>query len=186
MNMLKIDPVWQPETQQKHFRLLLDVMSRPGHCHALEAVPEDGPVALAVLASLLDAEVSLADPHGLLRKQDWPMLQAQAASPDMADFILCNATVVPDFTPRLGTLPNPEQSASLILVVKKLGQGDTCIKLTGPGIPECESLVIDGIAGEWLRLREDWVSAFPMGVDIILLDEQRIAALPRSTHVEVI
>lgn len=184
--MLRLDPIWQPEIQQIHFRLLLDVMSRPGRCHTLPMVPEKGAAALAVLASLLDAGVSLADPHGLLREQDWPMLQARAATPEQADFILCDAASLPDFSPRLGSLPNPDQSATLILVVSELGRGETCLKLSGPGIAGIDMLVVDGLANDWLDLREGWVSAFPLGVDIILLDGQRVAALPRTTRVEVI
>lgn len=184
--MLMLDPVWQAESQQNHFRLLLEAMSRPGRCQKLQTIPAEGPVVLAVLAGLLDSGVSLADPHGLLREQDWPMLLATAVPPAQADFILCDASSAPDFTPRLGTLPNPDQSATLILVVAELGQGDTCLKLTGPGIPEIETLVVDGMAPEWIALREDWVSAFPLGVDMILLDERWVTALPRTTHVEVV
>lgn len=183
--MLRLDPVWQPEIQQRHFRLLLDVMSRPGRCQALQAIPEEGPVALAVLAGLLDAQVSLADPHGLLREHDWPMLQAQAAAPEQADFILCDAASAPDFMPKLGSLPNPDQSATLILVVTALGRGDTRLKLTGPGIADIETLLLDGLAAEWIDLRNEWVSAFPLGVDMILLDDRQVAALPRTTRVEV-
>lgn len=184
--MLALDPIWQAETQQIHFRLLLDVMSRPGRCHLLHATPAEGSVALSVLASLLDREVSLADPHGLLREQDWPMLQATVAIPEQADFILCDGLYIPSFTPRLGSLPSPEQSATLILVVNELGRGDSCLRLTGPGIADVETLVVEGLAEEWISARNEWVSAFPLGVDMILVAEQQVAALPRTTRVELI
>ena len=187
--MLKLDPIWQPEAQQLHFRLLLEAMSRPGRCQRLPVIPEDGPLALSVLASLLDAAVSLADPHGLLREQDWPMLLAQHATAEQADFILCDASRVPDFMPRLGSLPKPEQSATLILVLAELGteldKADLLLKLSGPGIARHETLGVSGLAKEWIDRREDWVSAFPLGVDMILLDAVCIAALPRTTRVEL-
>ena len=73
--MLKIDPIWQPDVQQKNFRLVLDAMSYPGRCFSLHTLPDEGPVVLSILATLLDAEVSLSDPHNLLRADDWLMLQ---------------------------------------------------------------------------------------------------------------
>ena len=184
--MLSLDPIWMPDTQQSHFRLLLDAMARPGKCHTLTTVPDEGPTVLAVLATLLDAEVSLADPHTLLRSDDWPMLQTKSAAVEHADYVICEGSRAPNFTPKLGTLPSPEQSATLILVVDELGQGDTRLKLTGPGIADTESLMIKGLDKQWLAMREDWVCSFPLGIDFVLVDGKQLAALPRTTKVEVL
>ena len=184
--MLNIDPIWMPDTQQSHFRLLLDAMARPGKCHTLTAVPEDGRSILAVLTTLLDAEVSLADPHTLLRSDDWPMLQTKAAVVEQADYVVCAGSRAPNFTPKLGTLPGPEVSATLILLVDALGEGDTRLKLTGPGIAETGYLLMKGLDKQWLTMREDWVCSFPLGVDFILVDGSQFAALPRTTKVEVL
>ena len=183
--MLKLDPVWQADIQQSNFRLLLDAMAYPGRCFALHAVPNEGHVALSVLATLLDADVTLSDPYNLLSADDWPMLQAKATSADKADYVLCDASQLPSFLPKLGTLPEPDQSATLIVKVNKLGKGDLKLKLSGPGIKDSEILNVDGLNTEWLSKRDDWVCAFPLGVDMILLDEQHVAALPRTTKVEV-
>ena len=184
--MLNLDPIWMPDAQQTHFRLLLDAMARPGKCHTLTTVPEDGPTVLAVMATLLDAEVSLADPHALLRSDDWPMLQAASALVEQADYVVCDGSRTPNFTPKLGTLPSPEQSATLILVVDELGQGDTQLRLAGPGIADTESLLIKGMDKQWLEMREDWTCAFPLGVDLILVDGKQLVALPRTTKVEIL
>lgn len=184
--MLNLDPIWLPDTQQIHFRLLLEAMARPGKCYPLTTVPEEGPCVLAVLSTLLDAEVTLADPHDLLRSDDWPMLQATSASVEQADYIVCDGSHAPSFTPKLGTLPSPEQSATLILVVDELGAGDIQLRLTGPGIADTETLQISGLDKQWLAMREDWVCAFPLGVDLILVDGKSLAALPRTTKVEVL
>jgi len=183
--MLKLDPIWQPDIQQTNFRLLLDAMAYPGRRFTIHAVPKEGHVALSVLATLLDAEVTLSDPYNLLRSDDWPMLQAKATSADKADYVLCDASQLPKFLPKLGTLPDPEQSATLILKVNKLGKGEKTLKLSGPGIKDIENLIVDGLNTEWLSNRDDWVCAFPLGVDMILVDEQHVAALPRTTKVEV-
>lgn len=189
--MLKLDPIWQPDSQQKQFRLLLEAMSRPGECYAMATIPEDGPIALSVLATLLDAEVSLADPNDLLRNEDWPMLQAKPELSEHADYILVDGGQFPDFMPKLGTLASPEQSATLIFVVEELGktissQGTLKLKLTGPGIAASSILSISRLDPEWLSMREDWNDSFPLGVDWILVDSARITALPRTTNVELL
>ncbi|MFT6045725.1 MAG: alpha-D-ribose 1-methylphosphonate 5-triphosphate synthase subunit PhnH [Arenicella sp.] len=191
--MLNIDPIWTPDTQQNQFRLLLDAMARPGVCHPLTILPKSGTVALAILATLLDAEVSLADPNTLLSDDDWLMLQVKTAQTTQADYIICDGRQSPSFTPKLGTLPSPDQSATLILVVEAIGQNgieenkdNMCLTLTGPGIKNSNQLLIKGLNEQWLYKREDWVCAFPLGVDIVLIDDKQMVALPRTTNVEII
>ena len=184
--MLKLNPIWQPEIQQSHYRLLLDAMAHPGRRYSVTTQREESPMALAILATLLDAEVSLADPHGLLQNEDWFMLQAKSLEANQADYILCDGSLLPGFEPKLGTLPSPDQSATLVLVVDKIGQGNINLKLEGPGIAETEKLTINGIDVHWFSKREDWVCSFPLGVDFIFVDDIQIVAIPRTTKVELI
>lgn len=184
--MLQLDPVWQADQQQAQFRCLLDAMSRPGRCYPALVQGHEDELVLAILATLVDVEVTLADPHQLLAEEDWPMLQALSVSPALADYILCDARQAPTFTPKLGSLPNPEQSATLILVVNKLGAGDTRLNLTGPGIEHSSTLALDGLATDWLMRRAEWNSAFPLGVDWILADANQLTAIPRTTRVEIL
>lgn len=184
--MLELNPIWLPETQQAQFRLLLEAMARPGRCYSVLKTPAQENAALTILATLLDAEVSLADPHRLLSNDVWPLLQAQPSSPDMADYIVCNAVQAPDFIPKLGTLPSPELSATLVLVVDKLGHGDKQLKLSGPGIEKTVRLVVNGLVSEWLSKHDAWNAAFPLGVDFILVDDNQVTALPRTTKVQVL
>lgn len=184
--MLNIEAVWSPDCQQAQFRLLLDAMARPGRRHPLVQIPERGPGALAVLATLLDGEVSLADPDHLLTNDDWPKLQARNVMPQQADYVLCRGTGAPCFEPRLGTLPNPEQSSTLILAVDDLQQGDLHLRLSGPGIEQRHELKVSGLHPKWLEQRQNWVCGFPLGVDLILVDDRQLAAIPRTTQVEVL
>ncbi|MFT7371432.1 MAG: alpha-D-ribose 1-methylphosphonate 5-triphosphate synthase subunit PhnH [Oleiphilaceae bacterium] len=188
--MLNLDPIWTPDIQQAHFRLLLDAMARPGLCKPVTTLPESGPVVLAILATLLDGEVSLSDPDKLLRDEDWLMLQVKTAPVEHANYILCDGKHAPDFIPSLGTLPSPDQSATLILVVDAIGDiqgaGDTQLRLSGPGIAHSNRICIKGLHQQWLDKREGWVGAFPLGVDFILLDNRQMLALPRTTKVEII
>lgn len=182
---MKLDPIWQADIQQTHFRLLLDAMAHPGQRKPLKARPESGSVSLVVLATLLDAEVSLADPHNLLRCEDWNKLQVQSAPVESADYILCDGSQFPEFCPKIGTLPSPEKSATVILMVDHIGYGFTRLKLSGPGIAETVDLDIEGVLPEWFARREDWTCSFPLGVDFIMIDTTQLVALPRTTKVEI-
>lgn len=194
--MLNIDNVWLAETQQVNFRMLLDAMSRPGECYTMNRTskknnlhmsPEKSlPAFLAVLATLLDAEVTLADINQLLHSDEWPMLQAKPASAETADYIFCDGNRSPDFLPKLGTLLSPEQSATLVILVDEIGQGDTQLKLSGPGIAEITQLKINGLNNQWLTKRDEWVCSFPLGVDIIFVDSNQVVAIPRTTRLEIV
>ena len=183
--MLNLEPIWEADTQQTQYRMLLDAMSRPGCRYPLSHVSEGATVALSILATLLDAEVSLADPHNLLRDKDWPMLQAKSCTEKQADYILCDGKRAPGFQPKMGTLPSPELSATLIVVVDSLSSGDTHLQVTGPGVERCNAIDINGLSAEWIVMREDWNCAFPLGVDMIFVDCTHIVALPRTAKVEV-
>ncbi|MDF1579808.1 MAG: phosphonate C-P lyase system protein PhnH [Desulfuromonadales bacterium] len=184
--MLELSAIWKPETQQQLFRALLNAMARPGSRES-NVIPADGEaIGLPVLAVLVDAAVTLADPHQLLRKSDWSLLQAAEKSADTADYIFCDGNRAPEFSPKLGTLTGPEQSATLIVSVSGLNSVTTRLKLKGPGIAESTTLVIDGLDPAWIHAREDWVCEFPLGVDLILVSETQLAAIPRTTNVEVL
>jgi alpha-D-ribose 1-methylphosphonate 5-triphosphate synthase subunit PhnH len=184
--LLEFDPIWRPENQQINFRMLLEAMSRPGTAQTLSVTPQAGPVALAVLATLLDGAVSLADPHELLREEDWAMLQSKQKPATEAEYLICNGAIAPDFTPMLGTLQSPEQSATIVLAVASLDEGDTNLRLSGAGIAETKECSLRGLHPEWLNRREEWVCTFPLGVDLILVDEHEIMAIPRTSKVEVL
>ncbi len=183
--MIDVAPIWRPDIQQRNYRALLDAMARPGRVHALHGTDRAHSAALATLATLLDGEVSLSDPLALLHDTDWPMLQAKSAAPDLADYVLCVGRLPPDFEPKLGSLPSPEMSATLVLAVDSLDDGDLCLTLRGPGVRGAVELRPVGLNPDWIARREDWVDAFPLGVDMVLTDATRVAALPRTTKLEM-
>lgn len=180
MNDLSLHAIWQPLTQQRAFRALMRAFAYPGRPADLA---DTGTAALtAVLATLLDGEASLADPHIRVDEADWPRLEARRAAPEAADFVALDGARAPDFTPRLGTLESPEKGATLILQVAALGVGET-LRLTGPGIADVAQLAVTGLHPAWLAARRNWCAAFPLGVDFILVDEQQAVCLPRTTHI---
>lgn len=172
--------VWQAHTQQRLFRRLLDAFAYPGRL--LDATDSGTTARLAILATLLDGEVNLADPHGLITPKDRLRLMAAAAAPEQARFVLADAARTPDFMPALGSLESPEFGATLVLEVQQLGAGSPLL-LTGPGIASQTRLAVQGLHPAWMAQRADWVSAYPLGVDIILCDATHFAALPRTTQI---
>ncbi|MES9947224.1 MAG: phosphonate C-P lyase system protein PhnH [Candidatus Thiodiazotropha sp.] len=182
--MLEVAAIWTPNTQQQNYRALLEAMSRPGKVNVIMQETRDQTYT-AILATLLDAEVSLADPDGLLDETTWPMLQANSAKPQEADYVLCSGDRPPSFQPKLGSLPSPEQSATLIIKVDSLSQGEMNLLLSGPGVDGTTRCAITGLDPDWFIKRVSWVSAFPLGVDLLLVDDTSVLALPRTTKVEV-
>ncbi|MBV2136522.1 MAG: phosphonate C-P lyase system protein PhnH [Candidatus Thiodiazotropha sp. (ex Ctena orbiculata)] len=184
MRMLEVSAIWTAHVQQQNYRALLDAISHPGRVKSI-LHQQGGLASLAVLATLLDAEVSLADPDDLLEAEDWPLLQASAASPGEADYILCRGNRAARFQPKLGSLPSPERSATLIIYVDSLHRGELKLSLKGPGVNGNADCSIAGLDPDWIRRREEWVCGYPLGVDLLLVDDSAVLALPRTTKVEV-
>ncbi|MES9859432.1 MAG: phosphonate C-P lyase system protein PhnH [Candidatus Thiodiazotropha sp. LLP2] len=184
--MLNVAAIWTADVQQQTYRSLLDAMSHPGIVKPILWQEEGSVSTTAVLAALLDCEVTLSDHDNLLCQQDWLRLQVEKAEPDQADYILCKAVNAPEFVPKLGTLTSPEQSATLILQLDTLVDGELKFQLSGPGVDGQISSAVSGLHEEWLSRRQEWVYAFPLGVDILFVDQSGVMALPRTTHLELI
>lgn len=170
--------VWDPTIQQAAFRQLTQAFSRPGTIHALShaALP-------LVPATLLDAATSLSDAQSLLEKLDRDRLETVLTTPDAAHFVLARADIAPDFTPALGTLESPEQGATLLLVLQSLNEGQA-LALAGPGIQGQRKIYLRGLDARWLKAREDWNEAFPLGIDMLLMAGNQVMALPRTTRIK--
>lgn len=170
---------WQPLIQQAVFRQLLHAFSYPGQIMTL-----DGDDAMThVLATLLDAEVSLADVHDQLDALAWQRLQARRRVVERANFVLLDGSRPVSCEPFLGTLEAPEGGATLILRVAQLGTG-TALTLSGPGIASHTTVSVSGLHSSWLQARQRWNAGFPLGVDLLLIDQQQLIALPRTTAVQ--
>lgn len=197
--------IWDLHVQQQVFRAIMESMARPGQIQNIENLIYAETTYLAVLASLVDGEVSLHDKDQLLADQNWPLLQARKEVFEKADFILCNGlSTANGLEPKLGTLSSPDYSATLVISVKsieKTAQGSNStlsgdsekpsdsainLSLTGPGIETENKLSITGLNISWLEHREEWTSHFPLGVDMILADSSSLISLPRTTKLEVL
>jgi len=171
---------WTASSQQHIFRQLMRAFSYPGR---IETLATSGTHALTLtLAALIDRGSSLADPQNLLDDLTRQRLQTPLTVAERAHFVVADGTRPPAFTPALGSLESPEHGATIVLTVVALGVGTDC-RLEGPGIAGSQSLAVTGLEPSWLEQRRSWNSAFPLGVDIILLDTIHAVALPRTTRI---
>jgi len=179
---MKADGLWMPETQQRVFRELTAAFSRPGDVRDLRVLIQGVTALRTALAVLMDGEVTLADPHGQILKADWPLLQAKAGEPGTAHYVVAAGGRAPDFKPALGSLESPEFGATLLVAVEQLGAGPLVLELSGPGVPGKRQLRLQGLDAGWILQRADWTSSFPLGVDMLIFDAERVVALPRTTR----
>ncbi len=176
--------IWQPAMQQQLFRGLLDAFSYPGRIAT--SANRNTPAWLALLAALVDGETTLADPQQQLDAAWWPKLEARCVAPEQAAFIVLNGSRAPDFAPNLGTLEAPEAGATILLRVDLITAGvtgDVRLRLSGPGVLQPVFIGVEGLHPAWIAARNDWVADFPLGIDMVLCDEHRFVALPRSTRI---
>lgn len=183
---MKIEHIWRAEVQQRVFRELAEAFSRPGEIHDLQPHVGDARAQRAVLATLIDGEATLADPHGRIDAPDWPLLQAKQGSREHARYVVAGGERAPDFQPALGSLESPEFGATLLIEVAELGRGAMSLALSGPGIASERALKLAGLDPDWLARRAEWVGGFPLGVDLLLSDASRVVALPRTTCVHIL
>jgi alpha-D-ribose 1-methylphosphonate 5-triphosphate synthase subunit PhnH len=180
------------ETTQEVFRLTLDAIARPGRVVALpngvRAGGRLGSAATALALTLLDYETPIWLDSSLSKAV--PFLQFHCGSPvvtipcDSRFAFAADLAKLPPFTAfDLGTEEYPDRSTSLVIEVPELGEGGP-LSLRGPGIKAEAHLTVAGLsAGFWCD-RSEMALLFPLGIDLFLTCGQRLAALPRTTHVE--
>lgn len=186
------DPVFGA---QSAFRHALDAMASPGTIVELDATPEGAgpldPATVSLCLALVDHETPLCLGEGAARQTVYDYMRFHCGCPVVkstreARFVVALAAeVVPSLdTLNLGTDQQPDLSTTMILQVPALGGGDG-VRLTGPGIETENRLVVDGVPAHFWRERKLQESLFPRGIDVFFTCGARLAALPRSTAIEV-
>lgn len=194
-----------PRRAQQVFRSAMQAMARPGTLHGLDATlsPPEGlaPAAAALLLTLTDGatRVWLPDAFAGAPLAQWLRFHTgalPASAPDEADFAWTpHAASMPALDAfALGTDAFPDRSTTLVLQVEALASDEDrdadaapgrALTLRGPGIPAPRTLHVAGLpagfAAQWQAMR----GRFPRGVDLYLCCGSRMAALPRSTDVEM-
>ena len=177
---------------QLTFRAVLTALAEPGTVNELAlALAPPAPLGLAAAAtalSLLDGDTPLwcdaksrAAAPSLRFHTGAPLVEA----PEQARFaLIADPALLPSLAAfDAGTDEYPDRSATLIVEVAALGDGEPLV-LRGPGIPDRRTLKVAGLPAGF---RAEWRSnhaRFPRGVDVILTARGRLAGLPRSTVIE--
>lgn len=182
---------------QATFRALLTAMSRPGTIvsltdfHALHYGFSLLPGSQLLLMTLLDAEVTFGveSDDSRLVDQLARLTYSQPLDCNAADYVLVGLHQYDRLfqiitNAKRGTLSNPHLGATIIIEVESLSNDDDLI-LRGPGIQTQEYLGVVSTfpsSSTWIQARQIANQEFPLGVDLIFVDQQhQIAALPRTT-----
>ncbi|MFP4325227.1 MAG: phosphonate C-P lyase system protein PhnH [Desulfonatronovibrio sp.] len=174
---------------QEIFRALMRAMSGPGQVIEVSRTSPGGKSLLqAVCETLLDQEVGLA---AVGRAVDSSFVREISLSTGCfctsvkeAGFILVGGGSSEGALAHAsrGTLDYPDQGATVIYPVEKLGSGDLRLILKGPGIRDTCKTEITGMDVTELELSAELSSEFPLGLDLIFVDKRSIMAIPRSTE----
>ena len=182
---------------QRAFRAVLDALAHPTRSFPL-AGPADPPAALghglaAVALTLLDEDCAVWLGGALASDAEvaaWLAFHTGARSAHAAaeaDFVIADPGALPPLASlSLGTDEAPHLSATVVLDIRgctgfpNTGPARFCAR--GPGIDGTAILAApwaaDGFSAEWHRN----TGIFPRGVDLLLVDEDTVAALPRTTR----
>lgn len=176
------------------FRAILRAMSRPGSVEPLP-VPDEQPSGMSPAAAAV--LLAMADHSTPIWLEDGPH------NTDIAEYVRfhCGAGLTPDpdkavfaflgttasyfdgsvFSP--GTPDYPDRSTTVIIDVD--GFNGEEVTLSGPGIDGARQLAVFGTPDAfWPGMIEN-SRRFPLGIDIILAAGDAVAAIPRSTQIEV-
>jgi alpha-D-ribose 1-methylphosphonate 5-triphosphate synthase subunit PhnH len=177
---------------QSTFRSVMDAMARPGTVQRIVAAA-GGPAAMmrgtaAIALTLFDHDTPVwLDPDMAATSDVAKWLKFHSGAPVVADSSICSFALLGDGElPALdcfsfGTDEYPDRSTTLILQVESLTEGPA-FDLSGPGI--------DGGAvlratieppGLFERLAVN-ATLFPRGIDVVLVADDAIVAIPRTTH----
>lgn len=174
-----------PVQSAQGFRSILDALSRPGRITRLTGAEPPAPLSVAAGVAalvLLDSTtpLHLAPGHDTLALRAWiafhtgaPLVSAEAANFAIGTW----AALQPVTRFAIGTPDYPDRAATLIVETDRLEPEGT--RLTGPGIDGTARLLLPETAAfQANRAR------YPLGFDTFLTCGDRLAGLPRSTHVE--
>jgi alpha-D-ribose 1-methylphosphonate 5-triphosphate synthase subunit PhnH len=179
---------------QAVFRAVMDAMARPGTAQALLPVLQPPrPLsrgAGAVALTLLDYETPVWLDAPLAASADvtqWLRFHTGAPitpDPRRAVFaFIADTAAARDFTDfALGSSEYPDRSTMLVLQVDKFS--GPAFRLRGPGLAGEGALSVTPCPEDFAdRLRNNH-ALFPRGVDLLLVTDDAVAALPRSTQIE--
>ena len=188
------DPV---NEAQSAFHGVMHAMANPGQINPLARAatppqpltPELGVIA----ATLLDHDASVWVDAEIAANQDaaaWltfhtgaPIIEEQSR----AQFALVtNAQSLPALSSFAQGEPEfPDRSTTVVLAVASLTDGQGFV-LKGPGINGERKLHVDGLPQDFIRQWHENGAQYPLGIDLVLVCDGAVAALPRTTRISAL
>jgi alpha-D-ribose 1-methylphosphonate 5-triphosphate synthase subunit PhnH len=178
---------------QSTFRSVMDAMARPGSVHRVAATA-GAPGAMmrgtaAIALTLFDHDTPVWLDSLLSETADvtkW--LKFHTGAPVTANSSICSFAIMGD--PRalpaldrfaLGSNEYPDRSTTLILQVESLTQGRP-LELCGPGIDGTAVLQAAIQPADLFQRLEINRTLFPRGIDVVLVADDAVVAIPRTTR----
>jgi alpha-D-ribose 1-methylphosphonate 5-triphosphate synthase subunit PhnH len=181
---------------QRHFRTVLDSMSRPGKINRFAPValapPGGFPLGSAYLAfALLNADVAahLAGYEESVGAYLRANTQCQLTGADAADFLFLPGTgdPAPLAAAKTGVPAYPEGGATVVVAVRRLSKSATAnaleLRLQGPGVESRAAVFVTGLHPGVLATIAAKQGEFPLGIDAILVSEdEAVVCVPRTSQ----
>src|SRR6266436_6473738 len=175
------------------FRSVMDAMGRPGSVQRVVAAA-GAPAAMmrgsaAIALTLFDHDTPVwLDPLMSETSDVTKWLKFHTGAPVVADSQICSFALIGDARslPALdrfafGSNEYPDRSTTLILQVESLTQGPG-IELRGPGIDGTAALRAMIQPTDLFERLEINRTLFPRGIDVVLVADDAIVAIPRTTR----
>lgn len=179
---------------QSTFRSVMDAMARPGSVQRIAAAAGT-PAAMmrgtaAIALTLFDHDTPIWLDSAMTRTSEvakWLKFHTSApviADPSVSSFALIGEAQDLPALDRFafGSDEYPDRSTTLILQVESLTQGPA-VELRGPGIDGMtvlQAAIQPRDLFERLAINQ---TSFPRGIDVVLVHDDAIVAIPRSTRI---
>lgn len=178
---------------QSTFRSVMDAMARPGSIQRIvsAAGAPHGmmPGSAAIALTLFDHDTPIWLDSNMSATPDvgkW--LKFHTSAPVVVDSSISSFALVgdPQNLPALecfafGSNEYPDRSTTLILQIESLTDGPV-VELQGPGIDGTAVLRASLQPHDLLERLSINVALFPRGIDVVLVHDDSIAAIPRTTR----
>jgi alpha-D-ribose 1-methylphosphonate 5-triphosphate synthase subunit PhnH len=178
---------------QSTFRSVMDAMARPGSVQQVAAAVGTPPSVMrgtaAIALTLFDHDTPIWLDARMSETTDvakW--LKFHSGAPVVADSSICHfaligkAAALPDLDRfSFGTDEYPDRSTTLIVQVESLTQGRD-YQLRGPGIDGSVVLRATIAPNDLFDRLAINARLFPRGIDVVLVSDDKIVAIPRTTR----
>ena len=166
------------------FRVIMDTMARPGTVKTIRGAQPPAPLSVAIgvcILTLCDHEtpVYLAKGYNAPSVKEWIAFHTGAPIVNASDCLFAVGSwdsLLPLEQYSLGTTEYPDRSTTVIAELPRLDTNGAT--LSGPGIKATAALSIPHVA-----IFQNNHRHYPLGLDFIFSNGDRLAALPRSTEI---